>query len=175
VCLKSKNFVKTYTFDRVYPPDSTQEEIYSNSISPIVNETLKGFNCTIFAYGQTGTGKTYTMEGHGNYTLDSAVELSPHAGIIPRAAHEIFDYLEKNCQEFTVRVSFLELYNEELVDLLGTTMEPLKIFDDYTRKGVTVYNLEEVPVANINDVAKALEKGLKKRQTAETNLNKTSR
>jgi kinesin family protein 11 len=139
---------------------------------------LKGFNCTIFAYGQTGTGKTFTMEGNRSSSIDSTTnELEVHcdAGIIPRAAYHIFSMLEKSSNEYTVRVSFLELYNEELVDLLGNSAEGLKIFEDNGRKGVTVHNLEEVPVNNAEDIFKILDRGFKKRQTAETNLNKNSR
>jgi Cdc6-like AAA superfamily ATPase len=57
---------KTYTFDGVFGPDATQAEVYESAIEPIVLETLEGFNCTVFAYGQTGTGKTHTMEGAGD-------------------------------------------------------------------------------------------------------------
>src|SRR5947209_4205698 len=65
LCAKNAKTAKTYTFDSVYSPEATQEELYNATVFPIVQEVLKGFNCTIFAYGQTGTGKTYTMEGTG--------------------------------------------------------------------------------------------------------------
>lgn len=175
VALKGKNVTKTYTFDTVYPPDSTQAEVYESTVRPIVEESLKGFNCTIFAYGQTGTGKTFTMEGLRNAHDSLDHNITPHSGIIPRAIHQIFRSLEASDNEYTVRVSFLELYNEELGDLLGSGNEQLKIFEDPFRKGVTVYGLEEVPVNNAQDIFKILDKGLKMRQTAETNLNKNSR
>ncbi len=179
---KPRQISKGYSFDCVYGPDSTQSEVYQNTIAPIVNEMLKGFNCTIFAYGQTGTGKTHTMEGYRGSDLyvchdgtGNKAQIHPDAGIIPRAAYQIFNHLENCCTEYTVRVSFLELYNEELIDLLGNSTEPLKIFEDNGRKGITVHNLEELPVTNSDDIFKVLENGFKKRQTAETNLNKTSR
>lgn len=84
---------------------------------PIVQEVMDGFNCTIFAYGQTGTGKTYTMEG-GPRESDDGRKLSAQAGVIPRSIKQVFDTIESNNIDSTVKVSFLELYNEELTDLL---------------------------------------------------------
>ena len=92
-----------------------------------------------------------------------------------RAVHQIFKTLEQSSTEYTVRVSFLELYNEELNDLLGSTSEPLKIFEDPAKKGISVHGLEEVLVNTAEDIFKILERGLKQRQVAETNLNKNSR
>jgi kinesin family member 11 len=114
--IAGKQFDRTYTFDTVFGPDTTQERLYSAAISPIVDEVLQGFNCTIFAYGQTGTGKTFTMLGGD--AGDSA-SMSAAAGVIPRAIHQIFTHLEgTSCAEYTVKCSFLELYNEEITDLL---------------------------------------------------------
>ncbi len=85
---------------------STQQEVFDSVVRPIVDETLEGFNCTIFAYGQTGTGKTHTMEGN--------ISSEEDAGIVPRSVRAILEKLEASGAEFTIRVSFLELYNEEL-------------------------------------------------------------
>ena len=73
---------------QVFAPDTTQERLYATAVSGMVEEVLEGFNCTIFAYGQTGTGKTHTMTG------DIGDELGPGAGVIPRAIHQIFGHLE---------------------------------------------------------------------------------
>jgi kinesin family protein 11 len=88
----------------VYGQYSTQQEVFTESIVPIIKEVMLGFNCTVFAYGQTGTGKTHTMEGE----LGSGEQ----AGIIPRSLNLIFDLLPKSCTEYSVRLSFVELYNE---------------------------------------------------------------
>lgn len=178
--IKVKREEKKYMYDRVYPPATPQEEIYLNTVSPIIEEVLKGFNCTIFAYGQTGTGKTFTMEGCRELDNSTGVsQLHKDAGIIPRSVKQIFDTLESSATEYVVKVSFLEIYNEELVDLLAppsSDSSNLKIFDDITRKGMTtVSGLQEVPVTNSRDIFQVLDKGLKHRQTAETNLNKHSR
>jgi hypothetical protein len=80
---------------QVFGPDSQQARVYQTAISPIVTEVLEGFNCTIFAYGQTGTGKTYTMEGGPRNSVDGS-NMSAEAGIIPRAIKQIFDAIESD-------------------------------------------------------------------------------
>jgi hypothetical protein len=97
--------VSLYTCGRqVFGQYSTQEEVFNVSIVPIIEEVLQGFNCTVFAYGQTGTGKTHTMEGEMGATAN--------AGIIPRSLHMLFEKLTRTATEFSVRLSFMELYNE---------------------------------------------------------------
>src|SRR4030095_5157950 len=94
---------------------------------------LSGYNCTIFAYGQTGTGKTYTMSGDMTDTLGL---LPDAAGIIPRVLYSLFRRLEDT--ESSVKCSFIELYNEELRDLLSTEENSkLKLYEDGARKGHT--------------------------------------
>eukprot|EP00741_Cyanophora_paradoxa_P015113 tig00020848_g14584.t1 len=170
-----KYSAKRFTYDQVFGHDCTQAHLYAQAISPIVEEVLKGFNCTIFAYGQTGTGKTHTMEGKvSNGKRDG--RNNEGAGVIPRAVQHIFDSLEKNQVENSVRVSFLELYNEELQDLLdGESAEKraLRILED-PRKGTTVMNLEEIIVTSASEIFDILEKTTIKRRTAETLLNKYS-
>lgn len=92
---------------------------------PLVKQVLLGYNCTVFAYGQTGTGKTYTMEGLKDF--DGCWETDPDAGIIPRSLIEIFDARKKggmDKQSFQIKVSFLELYNEDIFDLLSKHFDP---------------------------------------------------
>eukprot|EP00808_Paulinella_micropora_P018920 g17645.t1 len=177
------NSTKTFTFDRVFGQYSTQEEVYLTSVAPLVAEVLRGFNCTVFAYGQTGTGKTHTMEG----ALERA---SLEAGVIPRAVHNIFDTLNKQSKEFSVKVSFLELYNERLTDLLGVEEDPkskkasdhgnkdddnhgLRICED-SKLGIVVQGLEEVVVCTANEVFDLLKSAQERRRTAETLMNKNS-
>ncbi|KAG1669464.1 Kinesin-like protein KIF11 [Nymphon striatum] len=134
---------------------------------------LMGYNCTVFAYGQTGTGKTFTMEGEKNDD-DHSWEEDPLAGIIPRTLHQIFEELRKQNVEFSVRVSFLELYNEELFDLLTSTndTQKLRLYEDASRKGsVVIQGLEEISVHNKDEVYAILERGAYKRQTAATLMN----
>ncbi|KAG5515401.1 hypothetical protein RHGRI_036452 [Rhododendron griersonianum] len=164
----------------VFGPTSQQKDLYDQAVSPIVFEVLEGYNCTIFAYGQTGTGKTYTMEGGGRKKNG---EFPNDAGVIPRAVRQIFDILEAQNAEYNMKVTFLELYNEEITDLLAAE-ESSKFIDDKSKKpialmedgkgGVFVRGLEEEIVCTANEIYKILEKGSAKRRTAETLLNKQS-
>ncbi|XP_052099395.1 kinesin-like protein KIF11 [Mytilus californianus] len=165
---------KTYNFDHVFPPAATQLHVYTSIVIPIIEEVLLGYNCTIFAYGQTGTGKTYTMEGERSDDPSVSWQEDPLAGIIPRAMFHIFERLQRQDVEFSIRVSFLELYNEELFDLLGSTDDPLrlKIYEDSSRKGSVIINgLEEVVVRSKDEVFQIIERGSAKRQTAATLMN----
>eukprot|EP00123_Amoebidium_parasiticum_P012779 comp21570_c0_seq1/m.30131 comp21570_c0_seq1/g.30131 ORF comp21570_c0_seq1/g.30131 comp21570_c0_seq1/m.30131 type:complete len:347 (-) comp21570_c0_seq1:2665-3705(-) len=115
--LCTNSTTKRFTYDKVFGPQATQAEVYSEVAKDMLDEVLKGYICTLFAYGQTGTGKTYTMAGQ--FSGDGESRMGPHAGIIPRVLTELFDTLETDTKEFSVRVSFAELYNEELRDLLA--------------------------------------------------------
>ncbi|GMP89151.1 hypothetical protein CsSME_00040843 [Camellia sinensis var. sinensis] len=178
--IANKQIDRTFLFDKVFGPASQQKDLYDQAVSPLVFEVLEGYNCTIFAYGQTGTGKTYTMEGGGRKKNG---EFPSDAGVIPRAVRQIFDILEAQNAEYSMKVTFLELYNEEITDLLAPE-ECLKFVDDKSKKpialmedgkgGVFVRGLEEEIVSTANEIYKILEKGSAKRRTAETLLNKQS-
>jgi kinesin family member 11 len=134
---------------------------------------MAGYNCTIFAYGQTGTGKTYTMSGdlsdfHGTF--------SSEAGIIPRTLHRLFHALDADGSEYSVKVSFIELYNEELKDLLSAEEDKkVKVFDDAGRKGIIIQGMEESLLTNAEEGVKRLRMGSLKRQVAATKCNDLSR
>ncbi|XP_044741151.1 kinesin-like protein Klp61F [Chrysoperla carnea] len=178
VNVRQHSISKKFTFDRVFGPKSTQLELYSVVVSPLIQEVLAGYNCTVFAYGQTGTGKTYTMAGGSEKTTtNGSWQNDPDAGIIPRTLSQLFDELRLLQVEHTVRVSYLELYNEELFDLLSPIEDSSKIrlYEDNVKKGsVIVHGLEEVIVHNKNEVYKILQKGSEKRQTASTLMNAQS-
>ncbi|KNC98496.1 uncharacterized protein SPPG_06193 [Spizellomyces punctatus DAOM BR117] len=163
---------KTYSFDKVFGPDAGQDLLFDDVVAPMLKEVLMGYNCTIFAYGQTGTGKTYTMEG------DLATIRGEHAGIIPRTLYSLFNTLESgDAGEYSVRVSFIELYNEELKDLLSSEEDfrKLRIFEDYNKKGsVVIQGVEETLVKNAADVIAVLQRGSNKRQIAATKMNEVS-
>uniref|UniRef100_A0A0E0QMC2 Kinesin-like protein n=1 Tax=Oryza rufipogon TaxID=4529 RepID=A0A0E0QMC2_ORYRU len=214
--IAGKQIDRVFTFDKVFGPTAKQRDLYDQAIIPIVNEVLEGFNCTIFAYGQTGTGKTYTMEGEcrrakaslrcccsfimclplpkgcllfvflSSKYLQSGPkgQLPADAGVIPRAVKQIFDTLESQNTEYSVKVTFLELYNEEITDLLAPEeiskaaleerqKKPLPLMED-GKGGVLVRGLEEEIVTNASEIFSLLERGSAKRRTAETLLNKQS-
>ncbi|EMD89991.1 hypothetical protein COCHEDRAFT_1106217 [Bipolaris maydis C5] len=165
---------KTYQFDKVFSPAADQSMIFDEVVSPILNEVVDGFNCTIFAYGQTGTGKTYTMTGD----ISNVLPLPDAAGIVPRVLHALFDRLEADEIENSVKCSFIELYNEELRDLLSPDdATKLKIYDDNSKKGSTttlVQGMEECHLKTASEGIKLLANGSHKRQVAATKCNDLS-
>ncbi|GFZ02508.1 P-loop containing nucleoside triphosphate hydrolases superfamily protein [Actinidia rufa] len=183
--IAGKHIDRVFTFDKVFGPSAQQRDLYDQAVVPIVNEVLEGFNCTIFAYGQTGTGKTYTMEGECKRSKSGPNgELPPEAGVITRAVKQIFDTLESQNAEYSVKVTFLELYNEEITDLLAPEEISKVALEDRQKKqlplmedgkgGVLVRGLEEEIVTSANEIFTLLERGSSKRRTAETLLNKQS-
>ncbi|KAF5750970.1 kinesin-related protein [Tripterygium wilfordii] len=178
--IANKQVDRVFTFDKIFGPKSQQRSIYDQAIAPIVNEVLEGFNCTVFAYGQTGTGKTYTMEGG---MRNKGGDLPAEAGVIPRAVRQIFDTLDAQSADYSMKVTFLELYNEEITDLLAPEdnsrlvedrpKKPISLMED--GKGcVVVRGLEEEAVYSANEIYSLLERGAAKRRTADTLLNKRS-
>ncbi|XVE75941.1 hypothetical protein DITRI_Ditri12bG0132500 [Diplodiscus trichospermus] len=183
--IAGKHIDRVFTFDKVFGPSAQQNDLYEQAVVPIVNEVLEGFNCTIFAYGQTGTGKTYTMEGECKRAKTSpSGELPAGAGVIPRTVKQIFDTLESQNAEYSVKVTFLELYNEEITDLLVPEEISKVVLEEKQKKqlplmedgkgGVLVRGLEEEIVASASEIFTLLERGSAKRRTAETLLNKQS-
>ncbi|KAK3693508.1 putative kinesin-related protein bimC [Podospora appendiculata] len=166
---------KTYNFDRVFSQAADQSMIFEDTVKPMMDEMLAGYNCTIFAYGQTGTGKTYTMSGDMSSTLGL---LPDTAGIIPRVLHSLFARLEADESENCVRCSFIELYNEELRDLLSADENAkLKIYDDNSRKGhatTVVQGMEERHISSATEGLRWLQEGSIRRQVAATKCNDLS-
>jgi len=173
--VKEKSTLKPFgPFDKVYDQEATQSQIYIDVVAPLIGQVLEGYNCTVFAYGQTGAGKTYTMEGRhedsGNYTWEN----DPTAGIIPRALHHIFTKLEnESSEDYSVKASYVELYNEQVYDLLSAGNQSLRVFDNKD-KGVTILGMEELLVRNRAEVYALLKKGADRRKTASTLMNITS-
>ncbi|EER95074.2 kinesin-like protein KIN-5B isoform X2 [Sorghum bicolor] len=175
-----KQVDKTFTFDKVFGPKSQQRSIYDHAVAPIVIDVLEGYNCTVFAFGQTGTGKTYTMEGEMTLKVN---ELPDTAGVIPRAVRHIFDMLEAQKADYSMKVTFLELYNEDITDLLsledqsrfpeGSQKRPITLMED-GKGGAVIRGLEEIVVYSPSDIYNLLEHGSSRRRTAHTALNKQS-
>ena len=166
-CTSEKNETKTFQFDYVYPMDTTQREVYDQVAFPIVESIFQGYNGTVFAYGQTGCGKTFTMMGVVN---DPNLK-----GIIPNAFSHIFGFIksEGESKRFLVRCSFVEIYNEEVRDLLGNSNQKLDIRED-KKKGTFVKDLTYVTLKDTNDIEKCLERGNKNRHVGQTSMNDQS-
>ncbi|XP_048086687.1 kinesin-like protein KIF3A isoform X1 [Alosa alosa] len=159
---------KTFTFDTVFGPESKQLDVYNLTARPIVDSVLEGYNGTIFAYGQTGTGKTFTMEG-----VRAVPELR---GIIPNSFAHVFGHIAKaeGDTRFLVRVSYLEIYNEEVRDLLGKDqMQRLEV-KERPDVGVYIKDLSGYVVNNADDMDRIMTLGHKNRSVGATNMNEHS-
>ncbi|KAI4754526.1 kinesin-domain-containing protein [Aureobasidium sp. EXF-12344] len=157
-----------FTFDRVFDMACRQSDVFDFSIRPTVDDILNGYNGTVFAYGQTGAGKSYTMMG-------SDIGSNDHKGVIPRITEQIFASImasESNI-EYTVRVSYMEIYMERIRDLLVPQNDNLPIHEEKNR-GVYVKGLMEVYVSSVDEVYQILERGGMSRAVAATNMNQES-
>lgn len=158
----------TFVFDRVFRWDANQKEVYDYSAKPIINAVLRGFNGTVFAYGQTSSGKTYTMEGPN-------IEDKVYQGVIPRMVWSIFDgiYHADDHIEFLVKVSIVEIYNERIKDLLDPKKDNLLVREDKAR-GVFIGEVTETYVGSEQEIFDAMRAGQYNRSMAVTNMNEHS-
>ncbi|CAG9465541.1 unnamed protein product [Pedinophyceae sp. YPF-701] len=160
-----------FTFDRVFDQDTTQQVVYEMAARPAVHSTLQGYNAAVIAYGQTGTGKTYTMEG--------SWDKGPSRGIIPRSIEEIFTCIQNDIateagrNKYLVRASYLQIYNEVISDLLKPERTNLTIRED-RKRGVYVDKLSEWVVRTPDEVYGLMERGSTMRATGATKLNELS-
>ena len=162
---REKN-VYRYNFDRIFTPSSTQEDIYSFGVKEIIDSVLNGYNGTVLAYGQTSSGKTYTMQGE--------MEPPEIQGIIPRMISHVFKYIyNTEGTDFIIKVSMIEIYQEKIRDLLDISRINLNIREDNI-KGIYVDGCSERYVGCPNDVLALLELGSSNRAQAATNMNEHS-
>ena len=150
-----------FTFDQVHGQDSTQHSLFTATTQPLISRFLEGFNCTILAYGQTSSGKTYTMTG---IDLDAdPSDPTNDIGIIPRAVSSIFQRAgalkeeRSNAWSYSVKGSFIEIYNEDLIDLLGDdgTGAKREVQIREGKDGSIIWGgLREVQVKNATEVMK---------------------
>ncbi len=159
---------QSYTFDWSFGPEATQQAIYEKVGKEAIEDVLSGYNGTIFAYGQTGSGKTYTMFGSDIY--DDQLK-----GIIPRAAYDIFNVWDVNpdTKEIDVRCSMLEIYKENLRDLL--TDDPLELkIKESPQRGIYVEGLSEYSIGCEDEFMYWIDTGESRRVWAETRHNTVS-
>eukprot|EP00981_Chlorochromonas_danica_P015711 scaffold14367_cov250-Ochromonas_danica.AAC.7 len=163
-----------YTFDHVFGIDTAQENLYEGCVSGLLNAAFEGFNATILAYGQTGSGKTYTMGS----SADIQIAEESH-GIIPRVIRNLFDMIQRREEEdprssYKVHVQFLELYGEDIRDLLDQTRTSKVAIREMRSGEVFVTGAREEYVTSFEQMMKALEDGTRNRTTAATKMNQTS-
>nr|XP_033505098.1 centromere-associated protein E isoform X5 [Epinephelus lanceolatus] len=159
------NSTKSFSFDRVFTAEETTNQLYQNIAKPLVVSTVEGYNGTIFAYGQTSSGKTFTMMGS---------DRSP--GVIPLAVEDVFQTI-KNCpkKEFLLRVSYMEIYNETVTDLLVDSWKrkPLEVRETIN-KNIYVADLTEELVTSPAQALAWIRKGEKNRHYGKTKMNQRS-
>ncbi|XP_036004739.1 kinesin-like protein KIF21A isoform X2 [Fundulus heteroclitus] len=174
---------KAFTFDHVFDIDTQQETIYTHCTERLIEGCLEGYNATIFAYGQTGSGKTYTMGTGFDVNIGDDEQ-----GIIPRAVHHLFRGIEARRQaateqgrpvpEFKINAQFLELYNEEVLDLFDTTRDlearrqrsNIKIHED-ANGGIYTVGVTTRTVTSAAEMIQCLKLGALSRTTASTQMN----
>lgn len=164
---------RKFIYDKVFKPSSNQIEVYTNVIKPTIKDLFSGYNCSVLAYGCTGTGKTFTLFGDNGLDLKEYGQDSL-AGCIPRATMQIFQQIATLQLQATVKISFLEMYNEEIHDLLNSNdnASPLNLYADPRKKGsVCLSNLEEIQVKNYKQASNLIMGGIQKRLRAATNSN----
>ncbi|MEQ2262663.1 hypothetical protein XENORESO_018659, partial [Xenotaenia resolanae] len=163
---------KAFTYDYVFDPTSEQEEVFSTAISPLLNGIFKGYHATVLAYGQTGSGKTYSMGG----TYTSAQENDPSVGVIPRVIRRIFEEKEKRADsEFCLAVSYLEIYNEDILDLLSSSKDkPAISIREDPKEGIKIVGLTERQVVSAPEMVGCLELGNSVRTVGSTAMNAAS-
>jgi len=155
---------KSFTFDGVYYMDSTTHQIYEEVGFPLVGGVLEGYNGTVFAYGQTGCGKSFSMMGPPSP--------EEQRGIIPRAFGHIFDHISvTEGTKFLVHASYLEIYNEEVRDLLGKDAKRKLDLKEHPEKGVYVNGLSQHKVSNVQDLEHIMDIGSKNRSVGATLMN----
>jgi hypothetical protein len=148
---------QTFAFDHVLSPSCTQHDVFVATAQPLISRFLDGFNCTMLAYGQTSSGKTFTMTG---VDLDrDANDISNNMGIIPRSVATIFARAQQLRDEragawsYTIKGSFLELYNEDLIDLLDESPARRDVQIREDKDGhILLGGLREVPVRSPAEV-----------------------
>ncbi len=168
-----------YSFDKAFDQISTQMDLYEECAKPFINDLLGGRNVTVFAYGSTGAGKTHTMMGSERVIQGLNTKCSEISGIVPQSISDIFCGIEsrqlsaQRQETWKVSMSYLEVYNEQILDLLSPNpgKKNLKVCEDSTRGVVEVYGLTEKIVTSQNNVLSLLREGNYFRKTEATMAN----
>lgn len=158
----------SFSFDHVFGPETSQACVFQAAAGPVVSGVLTGYNGTLFAYGQTGSGKTHTMEGPN-------INDPEQKGIIPRMMDALFIGLvnASSSTEFTIKVSFLEIYMERIQDLLDESRANLQVKEDKGR-GIYIQDATEVYVSSPAEMMAVMKTGAASRSVAATRMNERS-
>lgn len=153
-----------FNFDHVFSDTTTQQEVFELGAIPIINDMLNGYNCTFFVYGQSGTGKTYSISGDNK-----------NPGLTQRIVNKIFDYIYNSTKdfEFNITVSYVEIYLEKIRDLLNIKQDNLSLRENKNGE-VIIENVTEKYVSSAKDIIDLFNTGNNNRSVGETKMNKRS-
>ena len=170
----NKNNRRSYTYNLVFGPDSSQEDIFYNcSINRLIDSALDGYSVTIFAYGQTGSGKTYTIMGREDSINEKILTNNKYSGIMPKSINYIWSTVGQRKEKYYIKVSFLEIYNEQINDLLNIGNTNLQIRWDQNQ-GFFVEGLLVIECKKPEDIVEVILQGMKNRKKGSHELNKDS-
>lgn len=173
----SKLAPKKYNFDNMFDADADQREVYNKIGRPLVQCVMQGINCSLFAYGQTGTGKTHSIVGSS--AVGTMARRESDFGIIPRLGRDVLDateygksFSEEPTDQYSVSVSLIEIYNEKVFDLLSVPFQGTACrIREHPHDGAFVENLTREPILSYVDYSRIVESGLNKRKIGETLMN----
>ncbi|GMH96946.1 hypothetical protein TrST_g6266 [Triparma strigata] len=162
--MNSKNKRTAYAFDHLFYPNSQTASIYNLAVKNVVEASMGGYHGSVFAYGQTSTGKTYTMQGTGD-----------NPGVVPLAVTDCFRYIEESKdREFLLRVSYMEIYNEQINDLFApSSVNSIRIYE-HRGKGVVIKGMKEEVVMSPDQVFALVSAGEAHRHIGATEMNENS-
>ncbi|KAI0208840.1 Kinesin-like protein KIF12 [Lamellibrachia satsuma] len=168
---------KSFTFNVTFEPEATQEDVFENcGVKKLINMALGGYSCTAFAFGQTGSGKTHTITGPPDLFPGNHWRNPDQYGLIPRSFYYLFHLIEKQAPKtaFRLTASFLEIYNEQVIDLLDPNHRKNLQVRWSKNRGFYVENLFVVECETRDDLIAVLEEGLRNRQTGVNSMNEHS-
>jgi hypothetical protein len=167
--------INEYAYDYVFGERSTQSEVYTNTTEPFLRKLINGENVTVFAYGATGAGKTHTM--FGNTRTDTAADHAD-AGIIPNSLRDLFRLIsatsKQKAENITVSFGYVEVYNEQVYDLLDPTVKLLQVREDQEKGIVVAAGMNEMPIESYEEALELIAIGTKRRKTEATLANQVS-
>ena len=159
---------RSYTFDNIFNESSNNQQVFETTVSPLLHSILEGYNATCFAYGMTGSGKTHTMLGD-IYNVSTGEK-----GLCYLTVEKLFELMSyQSDKQFMIRISYLEIYNEQVIDLLDDKQAQLMIVEDPVR-GVFVPELKEIEVSHPTELVELIVDGNSRRTMASTSANQFS-
>ncbi|KAJ1531608.1 hypothetical protein ONE63_000280 [Megalurothrips usitatus] len=166
---------RLFSFNAVFEPGATQEDVLNYSgVRRLISMAVEGFSCTVFCYGQTGSGKTHTLTGPPGLFDGTVQPQSPDHGLVCRSFQFLFQQLrERSDFHFVLKASFLEIYNEKVIDLLnpGSARKPLAVRWSKKNGGFFVENLFTVDCEELDDLLAVLEEGMRNRSVGSHGMN----